>query len=159
MEEQLNDAEGRQHWLGSAGGVLHLYLWLVMGGLLLQGIGSLVLRAQRSLAAPSPTAVSNFFSDNPPHAWVHIAWGTTGLVILIARRPAHVRWWLALIFGVFYTLLGFLGVAVHNPFGLALGLVENAFHLLVGPSMLLLVVLARRDAGGPTLVHATPRVS
>lgn len=159
METQLNDADGRQHWLGSAGGVLHLSLWLVMGGLLLQGIGSLMLRAQPSLAASSPAAVSHFFSDNPPHAWVHIAWGAVGLVMLITRRPARVRWWLALIFGVFYTLLGLLGVAVHNPFGLALGLVENTFHLLVGPFMLLLVVFARRDVGGPTVVHAAPRVS
>jgi hypothetical protein len=51
---------------------------------------------------------------------------------------------LTLSFGVFYTALAVLGVAVHHPFGLRLDRGENVFHLLVGPITLALGVVALR---------------
>ena len=51
---------------------------------------------------------------------------------------------LTLAFGVFYTALAVLGLAVHHPFGLRLDQGENVFHLLVGPITLALGVVAMR---------------
>jgi hypothetical protein len=51
---------------------------------------------------------------------------------------------LTLAFGVFYTALAVLGLAVHHPFGLRLDRGENVFHLLVGPITLALAVVAMR---------------
>jgi hypothetical protein len=52
---------------------------------------------------------------------------------------------------VFYTALGVLGVGLHHPFGLELGIFENTFHLTAGPLTLLVGVLAplRRPAAAP----------
>jgi hypothetical protein len=49
---------------------------------------------------------------------------------------------LALIFGIFYTALGFWGVLAHHPLGLELDLLENLFHLTAGPLALMLGLLA-----------------
>jgi hypothetical protein len=51
---------------------------------------------------------------------------------------------LTLAFGVFYTALAVLGLAVHHPFGLRLDRGENVFHLLVGPITLALGLVAMR---------------
>jgi hypothetical protein len=58
---------------------------------------------------------------------------------------------LALVFGVFYTTLGVLGVSLHHPFGLQLGNFENSFHLTAGPLTLLVGALAlrRKPLGQP----------
>ena len=58
-------------------------------------------------------------------------------------------------FGVFYLLLGLLGIVVHDPFGLRLGWGENGFHLIVGPVALVLVLLEARGAQRPVLSEAT----
>ena len=81
---------------------------------------------------------------DPPHAVLHIAWGIAGLLILFSLPTNRIWLTLGLIFGVFYTLLGFLGIIVHNPFSLRLAWEENTFHLTVGPLMLVLAFLAWR---------------
>lgn len=125
--------------------LLHVYLWLVMGGLLLQGAGSLLLDLRPDVRAATPWLLATVMNGNPPHAWLHIVWGVAGLAVLALLRTPVARLWLGLVFGVFYTALGFVGIAVHDPMGMRLMLPENAFHLTVGPLMLLLTALAWRD--------------
>ena len=121
--------------------VLRWYLWILMGGLLLQGGGSLIFRLAPALAASAPYIVRGTLGIDFWHAWIHILWGVAGVALLIFRStgPALVR--LALIFGVFYTALGIAGVAIHHPLGLELDWFENSFHLTAGPATLLLGVL------------------
>jgi len=95
-------------------------------------------------------------NGNPPHAWLHIVWGAVGLFVLLAFRSAAARVGLGLIFGIFYTLLGFLGIGVHHPFAIRLELPENVFHLTVGPLMLLLTWLASRDVRGAASLERPP---
>ena len=118
-----------------------------MPGLLVQGTGSLLLDLRPDVRAATPLALATAMNGNPPHAWLHIVWGLVGLFVLLAFRSAAARIRLGLTFGVFYTLLGFLGIAVHHPFGMRIELPENLFHLTVGPLMLLLTWLSWRDAG------------
>jgi hypothetical protein len=123
---------------------IRAYLLVLMGGLLVQGLGSLLFRLQPELAAASPLVVRGVFGIDFWHSWVHIAWGGAGLGLLVARpsrRPAVV---LALVFGVFYTAFGVLGVTVHHPLGLELGVLENGFHLVAGPLTLLVGLLGAR---------------
>lgn len=135
--------------MSSAQKVLAVYLWLVMAGLLVQGAGSLLLDERPDLMPAFPMLMAVVMNGNPPHAVLHIVWGAFGLAYLaLFRSPAaHLR--LGLVFGLFYTGLGFLGIAVHHPFGMRLELPENAFHLTVGPLMLLLTWLARRRRPEP----------
>jgi len=124
---------------------LELYLWLVMAGLLLQGSGSLLLDLRPDVQAATPWLLATIMNANPPHAWLHITWGLAGLAVLVELRSPQARLWLGLVFGVFYTALGFVGIAVHDPFGMRLLFPENTFHLTVGPLMLLLTWLAWRE--------------
>ena len=135
--------------------LLRWYLWVLMGGLLLQGIGSLIFRLIPALPASMPLLVRGAFGIDFWHAWIHIGWGLVGLVVLKSastRQPA-VR--LALIFGIFYTALGIWGVLAHHPLGLELDLPENLFHLTAGPLTLLLGLLAllKPRLYGPRLAH------
>ena len=122
------------------------YIWFVMAGLLAQGAGSLILDLNPKLQAATPYVLATIMNGNPPHAWLHIVWGAGGLVFLFAFRTLRARLGLGFVFGIFYTLLGFLGMVVHNPFGMRLAWEENVFHLTVGPLMLLLSFLAHREA-------------
>jgi hypothetical protein len=128
---------------------LAAYLWVVMAGLLLQGGGSLLLDERPDVQAATPILLATIMNGNPPHAVLHIVWGALGLAVLVVfrTRGAHLR--LGLVFGLFYTALGFLGIAVHHPLGMRLELSENVFHLTVGPLMLLLTCLAWRRAPEP----------
>jgi len=126
-----------------------MYLWLTMAALLLQGVGALTLALRPDVAAATPAVLAALFSANPPHAWIHISWGTLGLLILATHPAALRRQQLGLVFGIFYSLLGFLGVALHDPFGLRLGIVENAIHLTIGPLTLLLVIIAKSEFRAP----------
>ncbi len=73
---------------------------------------------------------------------MHIAWGAAGVLILARRRDAQTASRLALTFGVFYTAFGILGVSVHHPLGLELGIFENTFHFTAGPLTLAVGLLA-----------------
>ncbi len=134
--------------------LLRWYLGVLMGGLLVQGIVSLIFRAMPALAANMPYLVRGIFGIDFWHAWIHILSGSAGSAIVASGRwQAHVR--LALVFGVFYTALGIAGVALHHPLGLALDWFENSFHLVAGPTTLVLGVvgaslsLGRRALAAP----------
>ena len=132
------------------GAALRWYLAVLMGGLLVQGLGSLAFRLAPALPSAAPYVVRGIFGIDFWHAWIHILWGAAGIALLAQQRqaPAAVR--LALIFGVFYTALGILGLAFYHPFGLELDWFENTFHLTAGPLTLALgmwgarQILARR---------------
>ena len=126
--------------------LLQLYIWLIMALLLVQGSGSLLLGLRSDIAALVPEPLATIMNSNAPHAILHIAWGTFGLLVLATQRSERARLGLGLTFGIFYTLLGFLGLVVHNPFGMRLAWQENLFHLTIGPLMLALTVLAWRTA-------------
>src|SRR5205085_10777 len=121
--------------------LLRRYLWVLMGGLLLQGIGSLIFRLIPALSASMPLLVRGAFGIDFWHAWIHIGWGLAGLALLRATQTREPPMRLALIFGLFYTALGIWGVLAHHPLGLELDLPENIFHLTTGPATLLLGML------------------
>ena len=128
--------------------ILHIYLWVVMLGLLLQGIGSLALRLIPGLPSITPALVMALMLGHIPHAILHITWGLAGILFLLIFHSRRALIGLGLIFGTFYTLLGIIGALVNNAFGLQLALGENAFHLVVGPLTLIVtfVALFSRDA-------------
>src|SRR5262249_1410900 len=122
-------------------GRLQTYLGLLGAGLLAQGAISLLLRAGDRA---SSDGLARFVNADPLHATVHVLWGVT-LLVLVWRRPsdpaaAH----LAVVFGVFYTGLAIAGLTFHHPLGLELDRGENVFHLLVGPTSLVLGLVALR---------------
>ncbi len=119
--------------------LLYLYLWLTMSLLFIQGSGSLLLRLRPDIEAITPWLLATLMNGNTPHAILHIIWGSVGLIILLLFHSRAVRIGLGLTFGIFYTLLGFLGIIVYHPFGMRLEFPENLFHLTVGPLMLVLV--------------------
>ena len=121
--------------------VLRWYLWILMGGLLLQGGGSLIFRLEPALAASAPYLVRGILGIDFWHAWIHIVWAAAGVALLTFRSTERALVRLALIFGVFYTALGIAGVAIHHPLGLELDWFENSFHLTAGPATFLLGVL------------------
>ena len=121
---------------------LRSYLWVLMGGLLLQGVGSLIFRLVPALPASMPLLVRGAFGIDFWHAWIHIGWGLAGLAVLSVAPTREPPMRLALIFGLFYTALGIWGVLAHHPLGLELDLPENLFHLTAGPVALLLGLLA-----------------
>jgi hypothetical protein len=65
---------------------------------------------------------------------------------------------LALIFGIFYTVLGIWGVLAYHPLGLELDLPENVFHLTAGTLTLVLDLLALLEPRmHPIRIHEGPR--
>jgi len=122
--------------------VLHVYLWVVMLGLLLQGIGSLALRLIPGLPSITPALVMALMLAHIPHAILHITWGLFGILFLLIFHSRRALIGLGLSFGIFYTLLGIIGTLVNNAFGLQLALGENAFHLVVGPLTLIVTIVA-----------------
>ncbi len=122
--------------------LLNIYLWLAMGLLFVQGTGSLILRLRPDVETVTPFLLTTIMNGNLPHAILHSVYGMMGLIFLTLQRSNPARVQFALLFGIFYTSLGFLGIVVMNPFGLRLAWQENVFHLTVGPLMLLLTFLA-----------------
>jgi hypothetical protein len=125
------------------------YLVFVMVGLFLQGLGSLLFRVVPALPAHSPLLVRGAFGIDFWHSWVHIGWGAAGMLFLWRRREPHDAAWLALIFGIFYTTFGILGITVHHPLGLELDAFENTFHLTAGPLTLIIGIVAFALYGTP----------
>jgi hypothetical protein len=116
--------------------------FLLLAGIALTGQGALSLALDAAGAALPPLARA--FVADPLHATVHVLWGLTMLIVLGTRAgDARALTALALSFGVFYTALAFLGLVVHDPFGLHLGPGENVFHFLVGPAALVVGWRAR----------------
>jgi hypothetical protein len=115
---------------------LRRYLWILMGGLLFQGVGSLIFRLAPVLPAQSPLLVRGAFGIDLRHALIHIVWGLVGIAIVASSRSPTPLINLALIFGLFYTGLAIWGVSTYHPLGLELDLPENLFHFVAGPSTL-----------------------
>lgn len=113
--------------------ILLIYLWILMTGLFLQGIGSLVLRLSPELEAVTPPILAGILLAHIPHAVLHIAWGALGLLTLAILRTSLARILLALTFGIFYTSLAIYGTLDSHVLGLHLAPSENAFHWIVGP--------------------------
>ena len=118
---------------GSVERLLRPYLWVVLGGLLIQGAGSLIFRLVPALPEHSPLLVRGAFGIDFWHALIHIAWGVAGVAVLRASISAGPLLLLVLLFGVFYTAFGLWGVLEDHPLGLELDLPENLFHLVAGP--------------------------
>jgi hypothetical protein len=110
--------------------ILHGYLWVLMSGLLVQGLG--------------PYLIRGLFGIDFWHAWIHIGWGAAGVALLARRYTSYTAGTLALAFGAFYSVLAIVGVTIHHPFGLELDVFENGFHLVAGPTTLLLGGLSWR---------------
>jgi hypothetical protein len=111
------------------------YLWVIGLLLLLHGIGSLLLRFT---GHDDPSLTHGFVHADNVHAAIHIVWGAIMLAFVGRRASDRQCATLALIFGIFYTGLAILGTVVYHPFGLDLGIYENSFHFIVGPTSLLL---------------------
>jgi hypothetical protein len=120
---------------------LRAFLASLGAALLAQGLASWALDASGEAGDRMPYRFAN---ADPRHALIHVVWGGA-ILILLARGLDHrgcAR--LALTFGVFYTALAALGLAVHHPLGLRLDRGENVFHLLVGPVALAVGLVAVR---------------
>ena len=117
------------------------FLAVLGAALLAQGLTSWLLDASGNASNSMPYRFAN---ADPRHALIHVVWGGV-IIVLLARGLDHggcVR--LALVFGVFYTGLAALGLAVHHPLGLRLDRGENVFHLLIGPITLAVGLVALR---------------
>jgi hypothetical protein len=121
-----------------------IYVLILGTGLLLEGASLFVIGAiPLAVVPPALTPLFTAFQPDPPHDALHVVWGIA-LLGLPWVRPATFRpETMAIVFGVFYIGLGFLGVFVHWPFGLRLDLPQNVFHLTVGPLALVLGLWAR----------------
>ncbi len=109
--------------------LVRLYGLVLGAGLLLEG-GILLLLSRLPVSMPAlPIALA---IGDARHNALHLVWGIVFLVLLLTIRSRRSAALLVLIFGVFYTTLGFAGVIFDNPFGLLLGPGENAFHFTVG---------------------------
>ena len=119
--------------------LVHLYLWILGAGLLLDG-AVLLLVDWLGLSVPVN-------ATDVRHNVLHVVWGVALLVVSVLARDGHeIRAaWAAVIFGAFYVALGVLGLTLDQPFGLQLGPGENAFHFLVGPIALILGGWALRN--------------
>ena len=128
------------------------YLAIVGAGLLLQGAASLVLLEGFDV---DPMRFHGFVAMDDRHAALHIVWGLFLLAVIARKVGERTLLGVGSFFGVFYLLLGLLGIVVRDPFGLRLGWGENGFHLIVGPLALVLVLLEARGAQRPVLSEAT----
>jgi hypothetical protein len=115
-----------------------------MGGLLVQGAGSLIFRLVPALPDHSSLLVRGAFGIDFWHALIHIAWGAAGIAVLRASISARPLILLMLLFGVFYTAFGLWGVLQDHPLGLELDLPQNLFHLVAGPLSLVIGVWCLR---------------
>ena len=121
--------------------VVGWYILALGAFLLAQGDGSLI---RRILSLDAGWLINGAFNADPRHATIHVVWGLIMVTTALFWRSAQRITQLALAFGVFYVGLAILGIAVHDPFGMQLGVLENGFHWTVGPLTLALGVIATR---------------
>ena len=119
---------------------VRLYGLVLGGGLLLEGGVFLVLDF---LPGGGPSLP--FTTSDVRHNLLHVLWGVVFLAVLLTSRSPRRATLLMLVFGIFYTALGFAGVLYYDPFGLILGPGENAFHFTVGLLALALSVWSMRQ--------------
>lgn len=120
---------------------------LAAGGfLLLQGTSTLLFLLFPALdrAVPQLLLATRMI---PVHSTLHIVSGVLALAVL-RWGGRETAWWFALLFGLFYTVLGLTGLITGLTFGLGLQLFDHPFHLLAGIPGLAAVAL-----GYPALKH------
>ena len=126
------------------GGYLRGYLGVLGAVLLLQGAGSLLLHEGLDVDLGG---WHGLLTTDDRHAVLHVAWGAF-LLPAAALASDHLLIGLGFVFGVFYSVLAILGIVVDDPFGLRLGLGENAFHAIIGPLSLVLAYARLRAVRG-----------
>jgi len=116
---------------------------LASGGfLLLQGTSTLLFRLVPALDMAFPALLGTTHMI-PAHSVLHIVTGVLALVV-VGWGGREGRWWFALGFGAFYTLLGFTGLITGRAFGLGLQPFDHPFHLVAGLPGLLAAALGYR---------------
>ena len=120
---------------------LRAYLFFLGAVLLTQGSFSLFLSEVLGIDL---TPTHGLLTTDQRHAGHHVVWGLVLLVAIALRVSDHTLLRLGLFFGLFFLTLTFLGIFIHYPFGLRLGIGENAFHAIIGPAALALVALQAR---------------
>ena len=118
------------------------YTWVSGGFLLLQGVSTLLFRLVPALdmAFPALLATTHMI---PIHSALHILTGALALAVIIWGGSVG-RWWFALGFGTFYTLLGLTGLITGSMLGLGLQPFDHPFHLLAGLPGLLAAAVGDR---------------
>ena len=125
-----------------------IYTWAVGSFLLLQGTSTLLFRLVPALDAAFPAllAVTQMI---PIHSLLHIATGVLALGMIYLGGPRGV-WWFALLFGLFYTAFGLVGIVTNAQLGLGLQPFDNPFHLLAGvPGLVAAAVAANASRTRP----------
>jgi hypothetical protein len=115
------------------------YTFISGGFLLLQGASTLLFRLYPPLDQAFP-ALLETTRMIPVHSLLHIVTGLFALGVLRWGSPRG-AWWFALLFGIFYTGLGLIGLLTGLSFGLGLQPFDHPFHLLAGVPGLLAATL------------------
>ncbi len=112
------------------------------GFLLLQGTSTLLFLMFPALDRAFPQLLQATRMI-PIHSTMHVV---TGLLALAALRwgGRAAVWWFALLFGIYYTALGFVGLVTGFQFGLGLQPFDHPFHLLAGIPGLLAAAIGYR---------------
>jgi hypothetical protein len=132
-----------------------MYVFALAAALGLQGILALVF-ATASLALPGWNA-SHLDTDRV-HSLLHVGWGLAlGMLGWTARTRAALTA-AVLVFGIFYSGLAVVIATGVQPLGMHVDAPQNTFHLLVGPSALVIglaavarIWIARRGAAVVTV--------
>jgi hypothetical protein len=121
-------------------GYLRGYLLVIGAVLLVQGSVSLLLHEALDVDLKG---WHGLLTTDDRHALLHVVWGLFIIPTAALASEASLVG-LGVAFGAFYVALAVLGVVVDDPFGLQLGLGENAFHWIIGPLALVLAFAQAR---------------
>lgn len=100
------------------------------GFLLLQGTSTLLFLMFPALDRAFPQLLQATRMI-PVHSVMHIFTGLLALAVLRWGGRAGI-WWFSLLFGMYYTALGLVGLITGLQFGLGLQPFDHPFHLLAG---------------------------
>jgi hypothetical protein len=129
--------------------LLRVYVLGVGALLLVQGTLSVFLHGTRFGTTES---THGLITVSLRHAAIHVAWGLATAALVLLRADDRVFVAFAAVFVVFYGALTVLGLALEDPFGLPLGIGENAFHAIIttgAVAVLALRALTNRPAPAP----------
>ncbi len=118
---------------------LYAYVSAIGALLLVQGTVSLLLHGTRF---GSTESTHGLVTVSIPHALIHVVWGIATVGLVAARADDRMVVAFATAFAAFYGVLTMLGLAGDDPFGLPLGIGENAFHATI--TTVALALLAHR---------------